>query len=142
MPCPLDQPLLRTVDCHDLLSSTSTIDDLPEGILLEIFDTFRLEFKADSPTYYKLHWGEWGWFRVAHWRSIVLASPSRLDLHLLFSRSSQSLLTCPWLSPTSLSSLPIFVWCVLIIHDDAPLVAAMKYPDRLHRINIAGTVMG
>lgn len=54
-----------------------TIDVLPEDVLLEIFDFYKLA--SPSPS--------WGWHRLIHvcrqWRSLVFASRHRLDLRLL-----------------------------------------------------------
>ncbi|KAI0247717.1 hypothetical protein BJV78DRAFT_1242761 [Lactifluus subvellereus] len=68
---------------HTNFSTTGrciTIDSLNDDVLLEIFDFVRLysmpRWNIDSE----------GWYKLVHtcqrWRRIVLASPSRLDLHL------------------------------------------------------------
>ncbi|KAH9035512.1 hypothetical protein EDB85DRAFT_865662 [Lactarius pseudohatsudake] len=77
---------------------------LPENVLVEIFDAYRQDIELQPG--YKYVWNSRdGWFRLAHvcrsWRRVVLSSPSRLHLHLLFTprRSSKA---------TMLNSLPPF----------------------------------
>lgn len=56
----------------------SSINVLPDDVLLEVFDFCRLN--SD------LAWNHKGWYKLAHtcrqWRHIVFSSPSRLDLQL------------------------------------------------------------
>jgi hypothetical protein len=109
-----------------------TIKGLPDEILLEVFDCHRLlTLECDF-------FGLWEWHRLAHvcrrWRSIVFASPRRLDLRLVYTyekpvRESVDL----W--PT----LPIAIWYPQTRHlfreDDGNIVAALTYPDRICEIN-------
>src|SRR6267154_4220801 len=58
-----------------------TIEILPDAILLEIFDFYRLDAMTRSGG--RL----WKWHRLAHvcqkWRHIISTSPRRLDLRIL-----------------------------------------------------------
>ncbi|KAH8995380.1 hypothetical protein EDB92DRAFT_1846587 [Lactarius akahatsu] len=62
-------------------------DKLPENVLLEIFDAYRKDVEL-QPGYKNVWNSRDGWFKLAHvcrsWRRVVLLSPSRLHLHLLF----------------------------------------------------------
>ena len=81
-----------------------TIDNLPEDVLLEIFDAYRQDVELLSC--YEETWNSRdGWFKLAHvcprWRRLVHLSPTRLHVHLLFTprRSSRA---------TVLKRLPLF----------------------------------
>ena len=58
-----------------------TIDILPDNVLLEIFDLYRLDAVTQSKG------RPWKWHRLAHvcqkWRNIISMSPRRLDLRIL-----------------------------------------------------------
>jgi hypothetical protein len=60
-------------------SRRAIVKRLPEDVLLEIFDFCRSDIVPD--------WNHQGWYRLAHtckqWRSIIFASASRLNLHLV-----------------------------------------------------------
>jgi hypothetical protein len=73
-------PLVKVNDEDDVADEQGnplTIDVLPEDVLLEIFDYYKLASSGPS----------WGWHRLIHvcrqWRSLVFASRHRLDLRLL-----------------------------------------------------------
>ena len=75
-------------------NSGVTINDLSEDVLLEVFDAYRRN--VELLTRYENIWNSRdGWFKLAHvcprWRRLVLMSPTRLHLHLLFTprRSSR-----------------------------------------------------
>jgi hypothetical protein len=75
-------------------------DKLPEDVLLEIFDAYR-QIIALLPFHETLWNSRHGWFKLAHvclhWRRVVLLSPSRLYVQLLFTprrASSDPLLRC------------------------------------------------
>ncbi|KAH9970517.1 hypothetical protein BGW80DRAFT_1329751 [Lactifluus volemus] len=59
---------------------TSKIEKLPDEIIIEIFDFHRLVALDDASS------GPWKWHRLAHvcqrWRSLIFASPRRLELRL------------------------------------------------------------
>ena len=80
----------------------TTIGMLPEDILLEIFDFYRLDAMKESRQL------PWKWHRLAHvsrkWRHVISVSPRRLDLRIL----------CEYGAPIegilgSWSTLPLFV---------------------------------
>jgi hypothetical protein len=58
-----------------------TIEMLPDNILLEIFDLYRIDAMTQSGA------RPWKWHRLAHvcrkWRHIISTSPRRLDLRIL-----------------------------------------------------------
>ena len=67
------------------------MDNLPDEVLLEIFDFYQQSLQ-DQPSYERVWNNRKGWFklvRVCHnWRSVVLASPSRLQVRLHFTHNS------------------------------------------------------
>jgi hypothetical protein len=71
-----------------------TIDNFPEDVLLEIFDAYRQDIEP-LPRYENIWNSRDGWWKLAHvcprWRRLVLSSPTRLHVHLLFTprRSSR-----------------------------------------------------
>jgi hypothetical protein len=115
-----------------------TIHDLPDEVLLEIFDLYRQTFGDQLRVWNNKN----GWFKLAHvchnWRSIVLASPSRLQLRLYFADNTPTRAVVL----ERLSNLPIIVdfsdltWNVSA---RMRLMSALRYPDRVCRIAIMGT---
>jgi hypothetical protein len=119
----------------DYYVGQATIDDLPDDVLLEIFD-FYLDDKNLNDIYSADQW-----HTPVHvcrrWRSLVFASPHRLDLRLLCStgRSARVMLDI-W--PT----LPIIQ--VEYHHDWSRTsemtldntIAALGHPDRVRHISI------
>lgn len=88
--------MLTRSTVRDLLNRI-TIDSLSEDILLEIFDAHRKLYELQP--HYENFWNSRdGWFKLTHvcqsWRRVVHSSPSRLDMHLLFTpnRSSRVLM--------------------------------------------------
>ena len=68
--------------CQDMdRSPNSTINHLPDEVLLEVFDSYR-QGGQSSYQWRKKH----AWFNLAHvcrrWRAVVFASSSRLDLNI------------------------------------------------------------
>ncbi|KAH9977079.1 hypothetical protein BGW80DRAFT_1287125 [Lactifluus volemus] len=130
-------------------SPSTTIDILPEDVLLEVFESYRqgLEqryFYYDS----ELTWnGKHGWLKLAHvcrkWRSIVLSSSFRSSLQpkLVFSmcwdhdsNRNVSILT-------RLPPLPIVIYSPMLLHwqHEEPkkrkrAVSALRYSDRVCKI--------
>ncbi|KAH9062253.1 hypothetical protein EDB87DRAFT_1608131 [Lactarius vividus] len=86
--------LARSASTKARLKKLVTIgnDKLPEDVLLEIFDAYRQDMEL-KPRYENIWNDRGGWFTLAHvcrsWRRAVLSSPSRLHLHLLFTRRSK-----------------------------------------------------
>ena len=71
--------------------SNATITNLPEEVLLEIFDSFRNILHGE--TNYERVWnGNEGWLKLAHvcqeWRQVVLTSSARLHMRLLFTEQT------------------------------------------------------
>ncbi|KAN0128564.1 hypothetical protein V8E53_013609 [Lactarius tabidus] len=77
-----------------LTKSRVPIDNFPEDVLLEIFDAYRQDIEP-LPRYENIWNSRDGWWKLAHvcprWRRVVLSSPTRLHVHLLFTprRSSR-----------------------------------------------------
>ena len=138
---------------------------LPDDILLEIFDCVRLAtcqcaarpaLKLDCDVCYYLQdywgplstWSRWEWHRLTHvcrrWRSLVLASPYRLDLRLIcaFKRRVRFMKKALASSPT----IPIAVWYPkrnyliterpLILEDENNAFIALQHPNRIREINL------
>ena len=115
----------------------TTIDILPDDVLLEIFDFCQIEGNSHTTS---LHPGS-HWLTLVHvckrWRHTVLVSPRRLDLTLF----------CTYGTPvrTNLGSLPPFPVIVdyrgLTFSDPAPhheddIIAALEHPDRVRSIKL------
>lgn len=117
-----------------------TIDKLSEDILLEIFDAYR-QLYEHQPHYENFWNSRDGWFKLTHvcqsWRHVVHSSPSRLDVHLLFTPHRSSRVTM-------LKSLPPFP--ILVDHSladgadrEQSLALAALAPrnrDRVHGISL------
>jgi hypothetical protein len=114
----------------------TTIDDLPEEILLEVFDFYRLEAVERS------RGGRpWKWHRLAHvcqrWRYVVSISPRRLRLQI----------TCKSGAPIEpiLDTWPTLPIVVRYKGSRKPkplpsnIVAAFRHPDRVCDIDIGVT---
>jgi hypothetical protein len=115
-----------------------TINNIPNEVLLEIFDRYRHTF-GDQLGSERTWNNKNGWFKLAHvchnWRSIVLASPSRLRLRLYFNSNTPTRAVVL----QSLSHLPIIVnYSNVIWKGDAPkrFTSALRYPNRVCRIAI------
>jgi hypothetical protein len=69
------------------VSPNITITNLPEEVLLEIFDSYRKILHGER-NYERVWNGNEGWLKLAHvcqrWRQVVLTSPARLHMRLLF----------------------------------------------------------
>lgn len=132
------------------------IEMLPDEVLLEIFDCFRLAAAADSesdddpsesssagPT-----WSPWEWHRLVHvcrrWRFLVFASPHRLDLRLVYTFRRPARVKKKALD--SWPTLPIAVWyprqnAVVrershCLEDESNASFALRHPDRIREINL------
>ena len=114
------------------MSPNTTIAHLPDGVLLEIFDSFRQSFQYES-NYERVWNSNKGWFKLSHvcreWRQVVLTSPSRLHMRLLFTehRSARAI------AIKRLPPLPIIFdyksgACTYILKR---MVSALTYPDRV-----------
>ena len=117
-----------------------TIDVLPDDIILEIFDHHRLAAQE-----YAL-FGPWEWHRLAHvcqgWRSVIFASPHRLNLRLVYTYKKPVRKDLECWPP----SLPISIWYprLVLYHplypaDEANVISALEFPDRICEINLTLT---
>jgi hypothetical protein len=119
-----------------------TIDNVPDEVLLEIFDLYRGTF-GDPLNCERVWNNKNGWFKLAHvchnWRSIVLASPSRLRLRLYFASDTPTRAAVL----KRLSHLPIIVdysSFILTASAQKRLISALRYPDRVCKIAITNYV--
>ncbi|KAI0251464.1 hypothetical protein BJV78DRAFT_474326 [Lactifluus subvellereus] len=119
------------------LPNITTIDKLPDEILLEIFDSYRRGFGPQHN--HENAWnGKNGWFKLAHvcqnWRRIVLASPSSLHLLLIFTpRSPQRAAMLTRLPP-----LPVFINYgagAQNVREENRVLSALKYSNRVRGID-------
>ena len=110
----------------------ATIDILLDEILLEIF-SFYLAEGPDFPSH------SWRWPTLVHvcrrWRTIVFASPSRLDLRIRCTgRSRVKEMSDIW------PALPIDIWAMGVKPawwgsvNVNNIIAALVHNDRIHRI--------
>jgi F-box-like len=117
-----------------------TIKDLPDEVLLEIFDLYRHTL-GDQLSSERAWNNKNGWFKLAHvchnWRSVVLASPSRLRLRLYFASSTPTRAV----ALERFSHLPIIVDYSNVIWKGSAqkrFISALRYPDRVCRIATSG----
>jgi F-box-like len=113
--------------------------NLPDVVLLEIFDRYRHTF-GDQLSSERAWNNKNGWFKLAHvchsWRSVVLASPSRLRLRLYFTSKTPTRAVVL----ERLSHLPIIVNYSKVSWKGGAqkrLVSALRYPDRVCRIALS-----
>ena len=129
-------------------SANVSIANLPGDLLLEIFDSFRQTFQHDY--YYERVWNsKRGWFKLAHvcqaWRLVVLTSPSRLHLRLLFTEHHDTTKRAIASATGHLPLLPIVVdysngaWTV---ETQNRMISALAYPDRVSSIAFRGREAG
>jgi hypothetical protein len=123
----------------DVLGRHMTIEMLPDDVLLEIFDHHRLaaqEYALFEP---------WEWHRLAHvcqrWRSVIFASPRRLNLRLVYTykKPVRKTLDC-W------PALPISIWYPRLVlnhpltpADEVNVISALEHSDRICEINLTLT---
>ncbi|KAI0253892.1 hypothetical protein BJV78DRAFT_137426 [Lactifluus subvellereus] len=122
-------------------SPSTTIDILPEDVLLEIFDSCRQTFEQEPR--YEWFWNSKnGWFKLAHvcrkWRCIVLSSSARLHVWLLFTlwRPPRAIML------THLPPLPIVVdysEATALELENRAGAALTRYPNRACEITIRGS---
>jgi hypothetical protein len=118
-----------------------TIKNLPDEVLLDIFDHYRHTF-GNQLSSERVWNNKNGWFKLAHvchnWRSVVLASPSRLRLRLYFASNTPTRAV----APERLLHLPIIVdYSSVIWKGSAPkrFTSALRYSARVCRIAIRGS---
>ena len=116
-----------------------TIEMLPDNVLLEIFDFYRM---ADIQS---LRGRPWRWHKLVHicqcWRQVIFASPLRLDLQL----------TCSYGTPVRRPSgcwppLPLAIQYGGLPGRDPPapedddnIIAAFQHPKRIWKIGLTLT---
>jgi hypothetical protein len=116
-----------------------TVEMLPDEVLLEVFDYHRLDALD-----YSL-FGPWEWHRLAHvcqrWRSLIFASPRRLDLRLVYTykRPVGKTLDCWPALPIALWYPRLVLWRPLAAADEDNVISALKYSDRIREINLTMT---
>ncbi|KAH9003582.1 CHAT domain-containing protein [Lactarius hatsudake] len=121
---------------------TPAIETLPQEILLEIFDVYRLDSLKQS----QIGGRPWAWHRLAHvcqrWRFIIFASSRYLDLKVF----------CTYGTPvreilsSSLLNLPIIVRyggfpgsSLLTADDEDGIVALLDHPSRIREVQLTTT---
>ncbi|KAI0253190.1 hypothetical protein BJV78DRAFT_219274 [Lactifluus subvellereus] len=126
----------RTPQPRHGLSGTSltlTIEALPEDVLLEIFDFYKLASITLA----------WGWYKLVHvcrrWRYVIFASQHRLDLRLLctYGTPVRKTLDC-W------PALPIIIryrdatnrFRPPSSDDEDNIIAALRHCDRVCEIDL------
>jgi len=116
-----------------------TVEMLPDEVLLEVFDYHRLDALD-----YSL-FDPWEWHRLAHvcqrWRSLIFASPRRLDLRLVYTykRPVGRSLDCWPALPIALWYPRLVLWRPLASADEDNVISALKYSDRIREINLTMT---
>ncbi|KAI0299223.1 hypothetical protein BC826DRAFT_1102793 [Russula brevipes] len=117
-----------------LRTSQATIDDLPDGVLLEIFD-----FYLDDMSLHGIYSTD-QWHTLVHvcrwWRSVVFTSPRRLDLRLLCTRdrSVRAMLDIWPALPIQINYHPD--WSRASEMRLNNIVAALEHPDRVRHISL------
>lgn len=134
------------------IEQNAKIEMLPDEILLEIFDCFRLAVAPDSgsvdssssagPT-----WSPWEWTQLVHvcrrWRFLVFESPQRLDLRLVYTFNRPARLRKKALDSWPTLSIAVWYPCQragrnrsLILEDENNASFALRHPDRIREINL------
>jgi hypothetical protein len=130
------------LDTNSSPTRTVTIDNVPDEVLLEIFDLYR-QTLGDPLNSERVWNNKNGWFKLAHvchnWRAVVLASPFRLRLRLYFAGDTPTRAA----ALNRLAHLPIIVdYNNVVLNASAQkrLISALRYPDRVCRMAITNTV--
>ena len=128
------------------MSPKLTIDNIPDEVLLDIFDSYRQHFTHGHSLWNRKH----KWFKLIHvcrrWRCIIFASSTRLDLCLSMSTSNPNSVATIFLPHLSL--LPIAIKHHYLPVGTDPHVkteefgcmqAALKSYNRVRGITFSGT---
>lgn len=122
----------------------STINHLPDELLVEIFDFYRQD-KLDNVSNYQWWSIKLEWFKLIHvckrWRTVLFASSSRLDLRLVLPQKGGHMKT---ITSRHFPPLPIDIHynCTrrsIPPNDMSRILSALKRPDRIRRIAFIGT---
>ncbi|KAI0255458.1 hypothetical protein BJV78DRAFT_674476 [Lactifluus subvellereus] len=141
------QSSLLSLSCSfdESIEPTAKIPHLPihtlnNDVLLNIFYLYRLgvpdEYNEDGNI--NANWGDqrW-WYKLAQvcqrWRYLILASPSRLDLHLL---CTYGVPIANMLAHSPLLPLTIYYWGVMTEEDEEGILLALRHSDRVHYISL------
>ncbi len=132
----VSRPTLRTPQftVGDLFGKKwrrTTIEMLPEDMLLEIFDFYRLDD-------IELPFGRlWGWHRLAHvcrkWRHVVTVSPRRLGLQILCGSGGAPIEPIMDAWPTL--PLSVFYYDPKFRSLSKNIIVALRRPDRVCQID-------
>ena len=125
---------MKFCDADRLYYPQATIDALPDNVLLE---TFKLYLGKDDPVIFDYGHNYNGWQTLVHvcrrWRSIVFASPRRLDLKLYCTpqRSVNSKTLDIW------PELPIVIYAEKMKsrEDATNIIAALRHHNRVCQIH-------
>ena len=124
--------LHRSTINFTLLDRSTSIEVLPDDVLLIIFSSYR----ASSPMY---------WHRLTHvcrrWRHIVFASPRGLDLRLYCKPGTPILKILDYWPalPLNVQYRECQTFDPPSSEDEDNIVAALKHSDRIHSISVTVT---
>ena len=111
----------------------TTIEMLPEDIILEVFDFYRLDAIEQTPG------RPWKWHRLAHvcrkWRHIISVSPRRLDLRI-FCRKHGAAIRSTLVSWPTLPLVVSFSARPESKHMPRHVMVALRRPERLCEIDL------
>ena len=110
----------------------TTIEVLPEDVLLDIFDFYRLDAMKRSQG------RPWKWHRLAHvcrkWRDVISMSTRRLDLRILCkSEAPIESILASWPTLPLVATLDA---CWNIEQIPTNVMVALRHPDRLCEIDL------
>ncbi|KAH9178363.1 hypothetical protein EDB89DRAFT_1170384 [Lactarius sanguifluus] len=114
----------------------TTIDALPENVLLEIFDICRKNHD------YTLH-SVWKWHIPTHvcrkWRQIVIASPRRLNLQILCTHRTPARKNLGIWPAFPIAIDYQYLWSGNTPNDEDNIIAALEHPDRVCYLGLDAT---
>ncbi|KAH9166919.1 hypothetical protein EDB89DRAFT_180115 [Lactarius sanguifluus] len=127
------------MDTHkrsSLRRPATTTNFLPDDVLLDVFDLFRIEEATTSRRI------PWKWQRLAHvcrtWRDIILASSSRLNLELLCTHGTPVRKILRHLPPLPIViHFPSSLKGSASIEDNVNILGALEHPDRIRNIKLS-----
>jgi hypothetical protein len=130
-----DMPFSSLVPASPVIPSArvTTIDMLPDEVVLEIFDSYK------RTTYHWIAKPLWNWQTLAHvcrrWRNIIFASPQRLDLRIPCThRTPRRKYMDSW--PRLPISITFFGGDTLDAEGEDNIIAALEQRDRVCQISL------
>ncbi|KAN0135852.1 hypothetical protein V8E53_006304 [Lactarius tabidus] len=110
----------------------TTIDILPDEVLLQIFDFLQLTVRPVL-----------GWHRLIHvcrrWRQVIFSSPRRLDLYLLCTHGTPVRKTLGlWQAFPIVIDYPNYN-TKMYSNDEDGIIAALEHPDRISQLKLRVT---